>query len=264
MDLSMTGSLYQSIAVRFEAEVCTISMNQGASGNTITRVLIDEIGHALQECETSARIVVLEGTPDVFCSGADFQGIARNRALGGALADHVPDAMYEVWRRLACGPFISVAHVRGKATAGGIGFVAACDIVLAEEKAMFSLSEMLFGLTPACVMPFLMRRIGLARANYLTLGTQAIGARVAEQWGLVDAVEEHSENLLRKQLLRLKRLSKAAIVRHKQYTNGLDDSFARAKPAALRTNVEAFSDPQNLAHIDRYVATGRFPWEAGA
>ena len=262
MDLSMPAASYGSIDVRQEAQVCTITMNRGASGNTITRTLIEEFGRALDACEATAKIVVIEGTPEVFCSGADFEGIARNRALGGALADHVPEAMYEVWRRLACGPFVSVAHVRGKANAGGIGFVAACDIVLAEEKAMFSLSEALFGLTPACVMPFLIRRIGLARANFLTLGTQPIGARVAEQWGLADAVEENSDNLLRKQLLRLKRLSKDTIVRHKGYTNQLDDSIARARPLALKTNVEAFSDPHNLAHIERYVATGRFPWEA--
>ena len=95
---------------------------------------------------------------------------------------------------------MSIAHVRGKANAGGIGFVAACDIVLADSAAVFSLSELLFGLMPACVLPFLVRRIGFAKANAMTLSTQPVGVQVAREWGLVDAFEENSDNLLRKHL----------------------------------------------------------------
>nr|WP_269820011.1 enoyl-CoA hydratase-related protein [Bacillus velezensis] len=42
----------------------------------------------------------------------------------------------------------------GVANAGGIGFVAASDIVIADDTAVFSLSELLFGLFPAMVLPF--------------------------------------------------------------------------------------------------------------
>lgn len=263
MDLTSQVQPCQAIRVRMESDVCYITLSRPESGNAINRTLIDEIGQALQAHEATAKIVVLEGSAEVFCLGADFQGIHRDMAMGGALRDHAPEPMYEVWRRLACGPFISVAHVRGKVNAGGVGFVAACDVVLSDEKAVFSLSEMLFGLNPACVLPFLIRRIGFAKANYLTLTTQPISARQAEQWGLVDAVEENSENLLRKHLLRLRRLNKASIVRQKSYSNELDDSFSKVKSIALRTNVEAFSDPVNLENIGRYVSTGRFPWESG-
>jgi len=62
-----------------------------------------------------------------------------------------------LWLRLATVRTVTISHVRGKANAGGIGFVAASDIVLADETAQFSLSELLFGLYPACVLPFLIR-----------------------------------------------------------------------------------------------------------
>jgi len=172
-----------------------------------------------------------------------------------------PGPLYDLWHKLATGPFITVAHVRGKANAGGIGFVAACDLVLCEQAAVFSLSELLFGLMPACVLPFLIRRTGIPKANYMTLITQPVLANQALEWGLVDAVEERSENLLRKQLLRLRRLNKQAVVRYKKYMNTLDDGLARAKPHALAANVEVFSDTENLAKIARFVKTGQFPWE---
>jgi len=139
--------------------------------------------------------------------------------------------------------------------------VAACDIVLADESAVFSLSELLFGLMPACVLPFLIRRVGFQRAHYMTLMTQPFSVQQAETWGLVDAWEAKSENLLRRHLLRLRRLSKTGIERYKRYMNVLDDSLHSQKADALAANLEVFSDSENLSKISRFVQDGTFPWE---
>lgn len=263
MGLTEPAPAYQTIRVRVDAELCHITLALPQSGNTISRVLIDELTDVLDRHEAGVRIVVLDAAPEVFCLGADFHGLQRDLAAGTALRDHAPEPLYELWRRLARGPFVSVAHVRGKVNAGGVGFVAACDVVLSDETAVFSLSEMMFGLTPACVLPFLARRIGMARCGYLTLSTQPVPARQAEQWGLVDACDANSEVLLRKHLVRLRRLSKEAIVRQKNYAAALDDSVERVRALALQANIAAFSDPVNLGNIARYVSSGRFPWEAG-
>src|SRR4030095_7659370 len=149
-------------------------------------------------CEPQVSVVVLEGLPHVFCFGADFKGIKERFAAGAAYEAMNPKPMYRVWLRLALGPYITIAHVRGQANAGGIGFVAACDLVISDETATFGLSEMLFGLMPACVMPFLVRRMGFAKANYMTLTTEPVSARSAREWGLVDEVAADSQNLVRK------------------------------------------------------------------
>jgi polyketide biosynthesis enoyl-CoA hydratase PksH len=115
---------------------------------------------------------------------------------------------------------------------------------------------------PACVLPFLIRRAGFVKANYMTLMTQPIPASQAQAWGLVDACEENSDNLLRKQLLRLRRLGKDGIARYKRYASSLDDALRKSRPKALEANLEVFSDPDNLQKIARYVKKGKFPWEA--
>jgi polyketide biosynthesis enoyl-CoA hydratase PksH len=166
-----------------------------------------------------------------------------------------------LWLELATGPFVSIAHVRGKVNAGGIGFVAACDMVLADETAQFSLSELLFGLYPACVLQFLVRRIGFQKAHSLTLSTQPISAKQAQECGLVDAVEASSEALLRRNLLRLRRLSKTAIRRYKSYMKDLSVSLAALQAPAVAANREMFADTANQQAIVRYVERGIFPWE---
>jgi polyketide biosynthesis enoyl-CoA hydratase PksH len=250
----------ETIRVRLEDDIAFVQLHRPASGNAIDERLIAETGEALRACEGQAKVVVLEGLPDDFCSGADFQEI-QAQVDGGARRVQDPAPLYDVWQRLASGPYVTVAHVRGRANAGGVGFVAACDIVLAEEKATFGLSELLFGLMPACVLPFLARRIGFAKANYMTLMTQPITAAQAREWGLVDACEPSSENLLRKHLLRLRRLGHDGIARYKRYAAGLDGGLRASRPRALEANLEVFSDPENLRKIARYVRSGKFPWE---
>ncbi|EDP94614.1 enoyl-CoA hydratase/isomerase [Kordia algicida OT-1] len=256
MDILNTTN-YDTLQVKLKDEICFIQIDRPEENNTINDRLIHEFKAVLEVCETEAKIVVIEGLPEVFCFGADFKAINENTDN----QEQNPEPLYDVWLQLATGSFVSIAHVRGKANAGGVGFVAACDIVLCEDKAVFSLSELLFGLMPACVLPFLIRRMGFAKANYLTIMTQPVNAQQALEWGLVDACEENSKNLLRKHLLRLRRLNKAGVARYKKYMNKLDSLPENSKSDAIAANIEVFSDEENVNKIKRFVNTGQFPWE---
>lgn len=251
---------YQTIQVRFQEPICFLQFNRPEANNTINDLLIEECRQVLDQCEEAITVVVLEGLPEVFCFGADFQGI-HAQMVSGEPTEQGPEPLYDLWLKLATGPYITVSHVRGKANAGGVGFVAASDIVLADQTAQFSLSELLFGLFPACVLPFLIRRMGFQKAHYLTLMTQPIPVQQAHSWGLVDAYDVQSEALLRKHLLRLRHLSKMGILRYKRYLSGLNDLLQQSRPHAIAANREIFADPRNLEGIFRFVETGQFPWE---
>jgi polyketide biosynthesis enoyl-CoA hydratase PksH len=255
----MTTRTNTCICVHDDGDICRITMTRPEKGNTINRTLIDEMTSALKG--TTARIVLIEGSQEVFCLGADFDEIQERGGPIDATGADDPGPMYDLWQSLANGPFISIALVRGKASAGGVGFVAACNVVLAEETATFGLSELLFGLMPACMLPFLVQRIGFARANYMTLNTQAITARQALEWGLADAVEADGDALLRKHLIRFKRLGHPAIMRYKTYAATLAPLAQMARAVAIQANIEVFADEANRLNIDRYVTLGLFPWE---
>jgi len=258
---------YQTIRFRREQSIGYLQFHRPEANNAINDTLIEECRQVLATHGPDMTVLILEGLPSVFLFGADFQAIHQQGEQGltpeNAANTSSPEALYELWLDLATGPYVTVAQVRGRANAGGIGFVAACDIVLAEPGAAFSLSELLFGLYPACVLPFLIRRIGHQRAHYMTLMTQPIPAETALAWGLVDAIDASSDELLRKHLLRLRRLSKKGIQRYKRYMAGLDPGLAAAQASAVAGNREVFADPENLADISRYVQTGQFPWEKG-
>jgi polyketide biosynthesis enoyl-CoA hydratase PksH len=260
MSYTSTAETCETIKVEFQDSICFLQIDRPEANNTINSRLVTECNEVLSACEELATVVVLSGSPEVFCFGADFKAVAGK---SNAAQDEAPgpEPLYDLWLRLAAGPYVTISHVRGKANAGGVGFVAASDIVLADETAQFSLSELLFGLYPACVLPFLIRRIGFQKAHYLTLMAQPISARQALEWGLADAVEPSSEALLRRHLQRLRRLSKTAVRRYKTYMNRIGGPLQDLRSPAVAGNMEVFSDPANLQAIARYVEHGIFPWE---
>lgn len=246
---------YQTILVRVEHSVCYIKINRQEVNNTINALLVNECLHLLAAINhDQVHLVVLEGFSHVFCSGADFKDISTNHFIA-------PELLYSLWEQLACSYFISIAHIQGQVHAGGVGLASACDLVLASQNVEFSLPELLFSLFPACVLPFLIRRIGFQRAHYMALTTKSIKASQALDWGLVDAVEIDSNALLRKYLIRLRRLSKSGIKNYKTYINKLDTSLQQAKQIAISANRTMFSNTDILKKIDRYTRTGHFPWE---
>jgi polyketide biosynthesis enoyl-CoA hydratase PksH len=251
---------YKTIKVQFQESVCFLQIDRPEANNTINGQLVAECNSVLATCEESATVVVLSSTSEVFCLGADFKAIA-SESKNGLDHGHSPGPLYDLWLRLATGPYVTISHVRGKANAGGLGFVAASDVVLADGSAQFSLSELLFGLYPACVLPFLIRRIGFQKAHYFTLMTQPISAKQACEWGLVDAWENQSELLLQRHLLRLRRLSRVAIKRYKTYMSSISAPLRDMKSPAVAANREIFFDAGNLKAITRYVEQGVFPWE---
>ncbi|MET8582258.1 enoyl-CoA hydratase/isomerase [Streptomyces collinus] len=260
----MGGLTRTTLRLREQGTTWFVQLHRPEADNALNTDMVRELTDVLARAAASpATVLVLEGLPEVFCFGADFGAIADAARAGGPLAAD-PEPLFELFRQLAYTDLLTVAHVRGKANAGGVGIVAACDLVIADEGATFSLSELLFGLIPAVVLPFLIRRTGFQHAHYLAGTTQTVDAERAREWGLVDACGADSAALLRTHLKRLTRLSKPAVTRYKAYLRQLSPIPEQTKSAALTTNREVFEDPMNVRAIQRYAEEGLFPWETPA
>lgn len=254
----------ETIRVRRQGRVCRVRFDRPERDNAINDAMIRECNEVLDSCERDGcTLVVFEGSAETFCVGADFTAFTPSHEPDprDAPGEYDPAPLYDLWLRMATGPYITVAHARGRTNAGGVGFVAASDIVIADTTATFGLSELLFGLYPAMAMPFLARRVGYQRANYLTLTTRAVGARQAAEWGLVDCCAERSGPLLAQHLGRLSKLSGDGIARYKRFMTAEIAPIRRHREAAVAANLEMFSDARNLQRITGFVEHGIYPWE---
>jgi len=243
---------YETLSVRFQDPFCFVQLNRPEEGNSITSLMVKELHQVLDLCGQSVNAVVLSGSPEVFCAGSDIAE-TYEKMISGQLIEHILEPLYDLFIRFTKEPYITISQVCGKADEGGIGFVAASDIVLAGQKAQFCLSELALGLLPVCTLPFMARRIGLYRTNYMTLMAQPVTVQQAYEWGLVDAYDERSDVLLRKHLLRLKHLSKTGIIRYKRYMNQLNPSLHQSKALALEAVREVISDRDIIERIRQYM-----------
>lgn len=255
----MKNTEFTTIKVHFESAVCYIQFDRIEANNTINQLMIDELYEVISLIDKNTKIVVLEGSNDIFCFGADFNDINLN--CNDLTNINSNNNLYELWEKMINSDLIFISHVCGKVNAGGIGFVAASDIVIANPNAIFSLSELLFGLYPAMVFPFLKRKIGLSKANYLTLMTSPISANLACQWGLVDVCDERDAIILKRHISRLSKLPKNGVGEYKAYVNRLESDIECAKEIAITANRRIFSNAENTTRIYEFSHYGKYPWE---
>ena len=161
--------------------------------NAFDAELIGLLAAAARDVKPAARVVVLQSEGDTFCAGADLDwmrgmasfGLDENRADSRALAEMFR-ALYELDVPL-------VARVQGAALGGGAGLVAVADIAVASSEATFAFTETRLGILPAVVSPYVVRKIGPARATALFVTGSRIDAKRAHEIGLVERVVEPGE-----------------------------------------------------------------------
>jgi methylglutaconyl-CoA hydratase len=156
-------------------------------------VMIEELIQALEELgkDKSIRVVALTGNGRAFCAGADLNWMKKMK--GFTYEENYDDALRlaELMYRLYMLPKPTIARVNGASIGGSNGLVAACDVAIASHRAEFSLSEVKIGLVPACIGPYLMKRIGEKACRELFLTGERISADQAKGIGLVNDVVTH-------------------------------------------------------------------------
>ena len=252
---------FQTIKLRVQKAVAHLQICRPEAENSINAILIQELMSALTglELNEDIKVVVLEGSPEHFCTGMDLNAVGNESR--DALFEDDPHAYYELLKHFAGCSKIIVSMIEGKVNAGGVGLVAASDIVIAHKDATFSLSEALFGLLPACVMPFLIRRLGYQKAKWMTLTTQSISADRAFAIGLADEVTPNVNDSLRRNLLRLTRLETSTVKELKDYMSALWIINEQTQQLAVSKITDLMSSEQVRSNIKNFVQNGMLPWE---
>lgn len=164
-----------------DGSIARITLDSPHNRNALSRRLVTELGERLAaaDADPDVRVVVLASAGRVFCSGADL-----SEASGGAMTEGTR-AIVDLMRSIVTLSKPVVARVAGPVRAGGIGLVAACDIVLASEEASFALTEVKLGLTPAVISLTVLPRLTSRDAAYTFLTGETFGGVEAARMGLV-------------------------------------------------------------------------------
>ncbi|MCK7460070.1 enoyl-CoA hydratase-related protein [Idiomarina aminovorans] len=182
--------------------VATLMLNRPDVHNAFDDVMIAELLQALKDVEQSktAKVLVLRSEGKNFSAGADLNWM-RSMADKN-YQQNVDDAgeLGLLMERLDLLSKPSIALVQGAAFGGAVGLAACCDIVLAQPRSSFCLSEVKIGLIPAVISPYVVRTIGERQSRRYMLTAERFFADKAQELGLVNDVVEDFEEPLNKLL----------------------------------------------------------------
>jgi methylglutaconyl-CoA hydratase len=184
---------FQRITVALSSNlpyVARITLSRPELRNAFDERTIAELTHAFTEVGQAeqVRVVVLDAQGSAFCAGADLNWMKR--MAGYTAAENRADALTlaTMLNTIYTCPKPVVAQVQGDAYAGGLGLVAACDIVVAAEGVQFCLSEARLGLIPATIAPYVLRAMGEQAARRYFITAERFDAQQALKIGLAHEV----------------------------------------------------------------------------
>ncbi|GAA0399600.1 enoyl-CoA hydratase family protein [Micromonospora gifhornensis] len=165
--------------------VSTLTLDSPHNRNALSTPLMTQLLAGLDAAvaDDTVRVIVLDHTGSVFCSGADLKETAAAYASGTVPAGMLGDVLAAVRQ---C-PKPVLARVAGPARAGGLGLIAAADLAICAAEATFAFTEVRIGVIPAVISATVLPRLHPRAAAELYLTGDTFDGRRAAQIGLVTA-----------------------------------------------------------------------------
>ena len=187
---------YETLTIDLADKLATVTLNRPDLRNAFNESAIAELALAFDELGRNelVRAVVLAANGPAFCAGADLNWMKK--MAGYSHEENAADAarLADMLRTIYLCPKPVVAKVQGDCYAGGMGLVAACDIVVAAEGVNFCLSEVKLGLIPATISPYVIKAMGEQAARRYFLTAERFDAQAALRMGFAHEVVA-AENL---------------------------------------------------------------------
>ncbi len=209
--------------------VATVWLNRPEVNNAYDDALIAQLNETLERLgrEPGLRALVLRGKGRHFQAGADLTYLRRvinapeeNRRFSAATV--------EAMRGLQAFPRPVVALVHGGCFGGGIGLVIGADIAIAANDAVFALTETLWGIVAAPIIPQLIHAIGIRHTRRIGVTGERFDAATALRIGLVHevCVPNALDQAGAKVVDQILRAAPDAVRRHKQLTFEIGDQVS--------------------------------------
>jgi len=179
--------MYTTIETSLDDRVFTIRLNRPEVHNAFNKTMLEELAECFSDTKSMDAIcVILRGNGKSFCAGVDLHWMK-------AVAQNDYDTNYQESLLLSkcfytiytC-PKPTISLVHGVSLGGANGLLSACDLAYCADDATFSLSEVKIGIVPACISPYVIKRVGEYAAKELMLTGRRINGKEAEAIHLIN------------------------------------------------------------------------------
>jgi len=184
---------YSTLTIERDGGLAIVRMNRPEARNALNVELIADLGAAARDLRAARDVgaVILTGSADFFCAGADRKDQRIFAPKDRSLLDHWKDteAGSETARAWEALPGVTIAAIEGFAVGGGLTLAMACDFRIMGASAFLHIPEVELGFTYGWnSVPRLVALAGPAKTRRLVLLGERIDAATALDWGIADEV----------------------------------------------------------------------------
>ncbi|MGB1388004.1 MAG: enoyl-CoA hydratase-related protein, partial [Paracoccaceae bacterium] len=180
--------MYETLTLAKDARgIATLTLNRPEKHNAMSARMLADLEHVTGAlgADDSVRAVILTGAGKSFCAGGDLAWMQAQR-------EAEPEARVAESMKLATMlyalnqlPKPLIGAVQGNAFGGGLGLMSVCDVAVGVETAKFGFTETRLGLIPANIGPYVVARMGEARARRVFMSSRIFDAQEAIALGLL-------------------------------------------------------------------------------
>lgn len=167
--------------------VAWLRLNRPEVHNAMNAAMIAELTEMAGRLgrDPAVRVVVLTGVGRSFCAGGDLGWMQAQMAADAATRAREAGALAAMLGALDAMPKPLIGRVQGQAFGGGVGLLSVCDLAIGVSGAKIGLTEVRLGLIPATIGPYVLARMGAARARRVFFSGRVFDAAEAVDLGLL-------------------------------------------------------------------------------
>lgn len=180
--------MYETVLIERDARgVATLTLNRPDKHNAMSGEMLLEIKSAAEElaADEAVRVVVLTGAGKSFCAGGDLGWMQKQMQADAATRAAEARVLAETLQLLNTMPKPVIGAIQGNAFGGGVGMASVCDVAIGVDHLKMGLTETKLGLIPATIGPYVVARMGEARARRVFMSARLFGAAEAVDLGLL-------------------------------------------------------------------------------
>ncbi|WP_170445039.1 crotonase/enoyl-CoA hydratase family protein [Ruegeria arenilitoris] len=180
--------MFETISISTDLRgVATLTLNRPEKHNAMSAQMIAELTQAaVQLGETNdVRIVVLTGAGKSFCAGGDLGWMQAQMAADPETRFVEARKLAEMLNALNSLPKPLIGALQGNTFGGGVGMASVCDVAIGVDSLKMGLTETRLGLIPATIGPYVIARMGEARARRVFMSARLFDAAEAVELGLL-------------------------------------------------------------------------------
>ncbi|WP_170364492.1 crotonase/enoyl-CoA hydratase family protein [Ruegeria arenilitoris] len=180
--------MFETISISTDLRgVATLTLSRPEKHNAMSAQMIAELSQAAAQLgETNdVRVVVLTGAGKSFCAGGDLGWMQAQMAADPETRFVEARKLAEMLNALNTLPKPLIGALQGNAFGGGVGMAAVCDVAIGVDSLKMCLTETRLGLIPATIGPYVIARMGEARARRVFMSARLFDAAEAVELGLL-------------------------------------------------------------------------------